>query len=343
MPDLRNLVDACDAAIEHLGRAQGEGGLWRDFRTLAGSSEEWVSAFVAAALARGPRPPRFVDETLKTLVHRQRRDGGWGYSAEVPPDCDSTAWALIALAGSPILRPSVALRAGRFIALHRDPRTGGFSTYAAADRIDRYIAASPEVVTGWTSAHVCVTATALQALALHPPADGPVVRMAIAWLREQRSGTGEWTSYWWSGTAYATYHALRALLLWGAADPRDAGLTHASVLARQRPDGSWAAPDGTADLFETAWNLRTLLLAPLRAGLVAARRAASYIVHEQRPDGSWRPAPILRIPPPFEVKPEQVRSWRVDAPGTGVVLSDERSTFTSAAALGALANVVACG
>src|SRR5205823_6197460 len=101
-----------DTAVENgiaflLGRRDVRG-WWSDFQTLAGPSTEWVSAFVAFALARTNRTAALAAarDTWRRLRCTRWWSAGWGYNPTVPSDADSTIWTLrlAAAVGSPLSR-----------------------------------------------------------------------------------------------------------------------------------------------------------------------------------------------------------------------------------------------
>lgn len=320
------------AGIGFLDRARSDDELWSDFQTLAGSSTEWVSAFVLYSLRR--RRPEPDPLALRALWRGQRPSGGWAYNGEVPPDCDSTAWVLLAL-GCRYLRPSAVLRAQSYLLRHQDAGTGGFATYTPEDCIDRYIGADAFMVHGWTSPHGCVTAVAVQALLAtgasrrHPSA----VDRAVEYLL-RREDDGAWRSHWWTGMAYGTYHALRALALSRRLTPAVADRAKRRLVATQHADGGWSPRgSGSGETFETAFSALALMLVASPEDGDAARTAAAWLISRQCADGSWPAKPILQIPSPPERDPAPEDAWREDALGTGVRLRDGSRVFTSAAAV----------
>jgi squalene-hopene/tetraprenyl-beta-curcumene cyclase len=336
-------VDAAiGRAIGYLEAQRSPDGLWRDFHTLAGTSSDWVSGFVAYAIASaaGRRPS--VLTACKVLLARQRPNGGWSYNRTVPTDCDSSSWVLLALSAGPMWRPSAIRRGLRFIADHGVDGSGGFATYAAQDGIERFVELPASMTVGWRTAHACVTAVAVECLLVHGERrDSALVRAALEYLVGERDSRGVWPSYWWKGVGYGTYHALRALRMARAIGRRDVDDTLASLVARQRPDGGWCDHDIDADaaeseVFGTACIVLALLLEPSAATLPAAARAVDWLTRTQRPSGAWPATPILRIPTPLTRTPDEVSDWRIDAPGTGVIVADQRASFTTAAALWAL-------
>jgi squalene cyclase len=315
-------------------------GLWRDFLTLAGTSDEWVSAFVAHALAESDVAQGDLLPSSKALLYRQRWNGGWSYNRRVPPDCDSTAWALIASGMAPIWKPSSMAHAVAYVKQHQILPDGGFATYAAEDGIDRYIgAAEQNIVQGWLTTHTCVTGVALQALLLHgEPRSSDTVRSAIAYLLREQDPNGTWRSYWWTGFGYATYHALKAISMARRLGDQVVSGARGFFLRHQRQDGGWSdVLHGDSRVFETAFTLLALLLIPSREILKRADASVSWLRANQSEDGGWESAPMLRIPAPMVTSAESVTVWRINEPGTGVMLDDGARLFTSAAALWALA------
>lgn len=342
--------DAVDQAIaratQYLLASRSADGLWRDFHTLAGPSSDWVTAFVAHALASVGVERALLLIVWKALHHRQRRNGGWAYNASVPTDCDSTAWSLLALADGPMWRPSAIRHGVQFLAGHQDPASGGYSTYSASDGIESFIDVPSAMTAGWRRPHPCVTAVTIQSLRVHGQrCDNPVIQAAVSYMCRERELDGTWRSYWWRGPAYATYHALRALAMCHVEDA-EARTVESTLLACQRADGAWAPEDGTSEAFATAFTVLALLLRPRRETLVVAKRGVAWLLERQREDGSWPTAPILRIPPPNVIEPDAHRLWRSDQLGTGVVIADQRAVFTTAAvtwAMGALKPMLRAG
>ena len=331
------LSEAIARGAAFLEASRGDDGLWRDFKTLAGLSSEWVSGFVACALAQA-MPGFALSSTLSCLADRQRANGGWAYNKCVPTDCDSTAWAVLALSFG---RQQYSAAINRGIAYIREHQNvdGGFSTYSSSDRIEAYIGKPDEAsIRGWTQSHACVTAVALQALQGHSQGENRAsIDMGITYLRDRREPTGIWKSYWWSGCAYGTYHALKALSSANAIASVEQ-ITSAPEVKRKfyaAADISASAQEN-AGAFESAFVLLTLILCSDRAQADAAESVALRLLGQQLTDGSWPAAPILRIPPPLTMNPDRRSKWR-SGTGTGVIIPDQNRCFTTAAVLAALA------
>lgn len=116
------------------------------------------------------------------------------------------------------------------------------------------------------------------------------------------------------------------------------------LLHGQRPDGGWSgAPDRSAGAFDTALAVQALceLSATSPRGDTGALTAAlacgtRWLLNQQRPDGSWPVAPILRVPRPQVTAPWEQTSWTESITGLDVVVEDWRRLFTTATALRAL-------
>ena len=273
------LDDAITAGIAFLRRsAESEAtGLWRDFALpgVSAGSTECASAFIAAQIGVIPEGRSLAASVVETVASRPRETGGWGYREDVPEDCDSTAWVLLAAAaaGVDLPRPLIQ-RSARFIAKHQHVN-GGFVTYgpAAKDSL------TPADQAGWFEPDVSVTASAVLALAATGEVATECLRRACRYLsRSCRDGL--WGSYWWNGFGYATYLSLLALskerrVLYET----QLAATQQAILLRRSPGGGWANERGlAANGFSTSFALRALLLADRPpAGQEGVAEAISYL------------------------------------------------------------------
>lgn len=253
--------EAIDRGVEFLISRRSEDGWWRDFETLAGESDEWVTAYVACCLAHTRGGDRTAQEALELLLSR-RRTVGWGYHQDVPSDCDTTAWVchLIEILEWTVL--DEYQRAIRFLAGAIQP-SGGVSTYPLDTEIRHYIAASPDSdFSGWTSAHTCVTANvaALQAFCGN-------ARLR-SYLTNVRNPNGCWSGYWWEGDAYPTMLSSKTMLTVSE------GRTIAERLADQSPFG-------------------------LACRMKMGDPVSDQLLSQQQIDGGWAASAQLRVPAPF--------------------------------------------
>jgi len=273
-----------------------------------------------------------VRDATHALLRAQRPSGGWAYNEKVPPDADSTAWVVLAMATTTVWKPSMVLRALNYLLRHKTDR--GFATYTREDGIERFIGATADQTEGWRDTHLCVTAAVTHALLVHGLAGDARLGPAIAALRDAQRDDGLWTSYWWPGSSYATAQSLRALAAARAVTDDVWCRAVDGLSARQRPDGGFADDGGESRPFPTAMSLTALLTRPDRRGDSAIDAAAAWLLDAQRA-GHWASAPILRIPRPMVSNPE-TESFKPDALGTGVLVRDQCGIFTAAAAVVAL-------
>lgn len=312
------------AASGWLGSTQSRSGAWSDFWTPSGMSDEWVTAYVGAALATATYPPSraHAHAAWHYLAASQRREGGWGYSAAVPCDADSTAWALI-LQQRLDQGDTNSVRQGlHFISTARV--AGGISTYPDNPNIRRYVSAVPaRDFSGWTNPHACVTAVAAQLTALQPVLLGDVLAA--------QQPDGSWQSYWWFEDAYATAMSVTALA--GAQNPR--------AKAALKRAGEWASRrlDREPEPSSFALSLLLLTLAQADNTNAATLRCANVLRARQERDGRWRGSARLRIPAPDRRNPSSVTDWKRWW-GTGnrvnIFSLDQCSFFTTASAFLAL-------
>jgi hypothetical protein len=326
-PGGRGIASAVDRAVVYLLKRQGPNG-WTDFDTLAGPSTDWVSAFVALALA-GTDDPAAREAARRTWTRLRRRrwwSPGWGFNRKVPGDADTTIWVLHLAAA---LDARASRRTLRFLSAHiTDP--GGIATYARAGPIRAFTRLAGTSFSGWCGAQVCVTAAGAGLRQL------PHRERVLDWLRAAQQPGGGWRSYWWSSPHYATALASEALA--NAAGPGDADRVARAV--------RWAAEDlerrgGALSPFEQAFALRTLLLGSTAGAAVT--RLVERVTGGQRADGSWAPSARLRIPPPDVTDPDGYHAWVEGGRGGGSIQSDANACFTTAAVLQALTAVAHAG
>jgi hypothetical protein len=331
----RGRDDAVAAAISFLLASRDRSGCWHEFsgalgdcdgwRSMAGGSDEWATAFVAVALAgTGTRDAVAAARRAWTvLAERRLPAAGWGYNRLLPVDADSTSWTLrlAGVTGAAGSRPAQAARG--VVADHR-LADGGVSSYTPASCPrpgDERLASPDGSYAGWCErSHACVTAATALTGDLH----------ALAFLRGAQRAGGSWRSYWWSGDEYATAFAAEALAATGRDDDR----------GRVERAAEWAAarigPDGSvgSSPFATALAIRTMQQAPGAAPAPFLSIALAWLAAEQEDDGGWRASAALVSPRPDLAD----RELGLVAPIT--VLDDGR-TFATAVALAALAGSVA--
>ncbi len=234
-------------------------GLWHDFALpgVSFGSTEWASAFIAAQIGSIPEGRALAASAVETILSRSRATGGWGYREDVPEDCDSTAWVLLAAATARVDLPvPVIERSIRFIVEHQHD-DGGFVTFGPAAKETMGTADR----SGWFEPEVSVTSAAVVALTSSGYVGTERLRRACLFISQNRRGE-LWESYWWNGFAYATYLALLALSKAGHGQYKgQLAATEQAILLRRSVAGGWANEQGMADNgFSTSFALRALLL-----------------------------------------------------------------------------------
>jgi hypothetical protein len=326
----RGLDGAIRRAVVFLRTRRGDDGLWRDYETLAGLSDEWVTAYVGTALGgvTDPVAVACASEAWGRLVSRRWWSAGRGYNRRVPADADSTAWFLHLAERVGRSKTLTARRAGRFLDDHL-LSCGGIATYSIAGPIRRFIGVARDApFEGWCRDHVCVTGAAAT---LEHVNGSPMVR---AYLRKQQKDDGHWNGYWWADPEFATSLAAEALNRNGTLTDRtavQAAIAWAEAKVRMDNELSAFSVAAVARLFALAAHEH-------RCGRHAVA-LGDELVSRQRRDGSWEPSARLRIPPPNVTEPELWNSWVEGGRGGGAIVIDHAAIFTTATALRALVEV----
>jgi hypothetical protein len=306
--------DPLSHAVRYLLRNQHPTGSWTDFWLPVGTSDAWATAFVAISLldavqtqklpsTLAKRASNAVIQAASWLLKHQRLNGGWGYNGSVPPDADSTAFAVTLLCRLGMGAPEDALR---FLHLHREDARG-YRTYRISN---------PDHL--WTKASPDITASVLNAL--YDAGEFSQTELKEAWermLHPLQEESGIWTGFWWRTHHYTTGLCLEA---WEKAGyPPIRFPVSDSVPADCPFDLAWSI---RADLCR--WNAQPFYSSILQKQLHESLRALS---EDQESDGGWKTAKILYVPPS-----------QSDRTGRKPVLSeDSRRLFTTASVLSAFA------
>ena len=332
-------------AVDYLLAARGGEGWWRDFPTVMGGSDEWVTAYVATELARiGDASVDHAGARLAALAAwqwmqgRRVEDRGWGFNRELPEDADATAWGLL-LAWALGVQDGARARAALGVLRSHVSPDGGVASYAprAAGGLSAALGRDT-ALDGLFAAHVCVSAATA-----HLP---PLTDAVSGFLCDRQLDDGRWLGYWWCDDEYAT--GLAAGGLGSRSDTRARRASRralAWIIDRIREDGSVISRySGDASAFAAASGVPALLGAGL-AGVSgrlaaecgrAARRAVNRLLETQAEDGSWAPAAWMRIPPADSVAPS--------GDGFGSFIGVDRAgIFTTATVLRALRAFAAAG
>ena len=264
---------ALDRGIDYLLARQGVDGSWTDMWLAVGASDGWVTGFVGTALAealgtgRGPaaRIEAGVGRSCAWLEATLGRRGGWGYNGTLPPDADSTAWAVTCLA---LARHAIP---GEPLTLLERARVAGHGTRT-------YLRAGH----AWDQPLPDVAAASLRAAYEAGTVDR--ARLAGEWLRDVATSAlddGTWPAFWWTSSAYPTGIALDVWRLAGR-PPIDRIPALPSLRAPSAFEQAWLVTTATA-VEDPAWprELRALLAM-------------------QDADGGWARGGFLVVPPSRE-------------------------------------------
>lgn len=251
------LLDPIRRAIDYLLVRQRTDGAWLDYALPVGASDQWVTAYVAAALVRVPaelRPPALgptLERAAQWLICQRSYTRGWGYNGTTGADADSTAYAIdfLRLQGR-----RVAFEDMDFLLEHWHP-AGGARTYLRTD--------------GWGRDHPDVTCPVFRAL----PAAEQRERLPalLAYLRSMRDEFGCWPAYWWRTSYYSTYLCLELLY--------ELGIPEAQLLPPPRP-----ATHTMTTAFELGFALGALAL---RADAQAWGPHLEALLRLQQKDGGF--------------------------------------------------------
>jgi squalene cyclase len=310
-----------DKGLGFIGARQHEHGYWEEFAiSEVGSSNQWVTAYIACALLRQDRDvaSKQVKKAAAWLLATELPGGGWGYNHRTPADADSTANALRMLAGCSATKGDRALlgRLADFLISFQDHDTGGFVTYRPSE-------AGVLARTGWCRSEVSVTAMAGLALLEtdHEQYRETLLRIKTFLLRS-RLPDGCWGSYWWNGRMYGTSLALRFLWQIGAQ-------------AAAKKGTKWVAGQLGSPLspFQTALALSVLGTAD--GGQEYAEHLSGGIARlteAQQPDGGWHSDDMLKVQNPYEHLPPWKRPGNIPTR----LVRDQNRLFTTATVLEAL-------
>lgn len=316
---------------------------WQDFSTrTSGSGTQWITAFVLAHTGGTFSP---IEQSWLEQIKQVSKP--IGYNDHVPPDCDSTVWALTVLRRAIPLPASSELLAtifSRFIASHWVGLDGrcGLSTYNQSSPIVEYKKSNGgwNDFCGWTQTP-CDEITALGLplmLLIGAGAEKQLwIERAEQWVSSLRSNGV--TSYWWSSDAYALRVTLDALKEFQKLYSRlaaSASLTiHELVLRIQ--------DIATHDRL-SAFDKANLILAisskrnTNQSDLNLLQRLVDELLEEQKDFGAWVSQDVMRIPYPNDASPWSSNYFEAGRAGTGGLLSDSGvlSTAVCCAALSSL-------
>jgi squalene-hopene/tetraprenyl-beta-curcumene cyclase len=264
-----SLQETIAAGLDYILSMQAEDGSWTEWALPPGSSSIWTTAYVGYKLRYLPlklaaiAAPR-IAAAARWLSDKEFADCGWGYNEAVGSDADSTSYAILFLASAGLQVPNAAYT----LLGNLQCADGGFATYLPICEPD-----------SWNVSHPDVTPIALLALLTLPAPDRKVIQRGIGYVLQHKTLVGLWNSFWWRSCLYGTEASLSLLDAAGIEMPSSA------ALIQIEPENS----------FEVALLTSSLLYVERDASHGMIRDLVDTLICQQRPDGSWNTAPILRI------------------------------------------------
>src|SRR5437867_6226835 len=282
-------------------------------------SPVWDTAIAVFALAEAgsaPNDPALV-EAARWLLEKQilgpgdwqvknkdAEPGGWAFEFrnDFYPDVDDTAFVLMALQRvkyPDLTRMEGAIRRGIQWLLSMQNRDGGWGAFDR-DNDRGFLCNIPfadhNAMIDPSTADV--TARVLECLGRFGwPAEHPAIQRAVKFLLKDQSEDGSWFGRWGVNYIYGSSGVLRALETVSLATCDYCQRAVAWLRTVQKPDGSFGESlrsydepltkgQGPSTASQTAWGLIGLLAGgDLHDPSVT--KAVSYLVHQQREDGSW--------------------------------------------------------
>lgn len=318
----KDKTTALKKGIAYIGALQNGHGYWEDFAiSEVGSSNQWVTGYIGYALLQQNDTSEYLKKAAAWLLASELPGGGWGYNHNTLADADSTANAIRLLANFSEINGNKKrlYRSADFLLSFQDHDTGGFVTY-------RPDMAQVFARSKWCKPEISVTAmSGLALLGIAGKRYREVLLHIKKFLLKRQLPEGCWDSYWWNGPMYSAGLSVSFLKQTGEDAAVKKGL--AWIIGQL---------DSPLSPFDTALALSALKTAHDRQGGYAeiADTVLIRLLEMQRPDGSWDPDPILKVPDPYENLPPWERIGNIPTR----CVEEQHRLFTTATAVGALKN-----
>jgi squalene-hopene/tetraprenyl-beta-curcumene cyclase len=238
------------------------------------------------------------------VKNKDAEPGGWAFEFrnDFYPDVDDTAFVLMALQRvkyPDTKRMEGAMRRGIQWLLSMQNRDGGWGAFDR-DNDRKFLCNIPfadhNAMIDPSTADV--TARVVECLGRFGwSAEHPAIQRAVKFLLKDQSDDGSWFGRWGVNYVYGTSGVLRALetvsltareycqraVIWLRTVQKADGSFGESLASYETPSTKGQGPSTAS---QTAWGLIGLL-AGAELGDPAIFKAVSYLVHQQKDDGSW--------------------------------------------------------
>ena len=296
-------------AIGFLQRLQNDQGYVARYSLPVWDTSIAVLALRAAGVA-SDHP--FLQRAGEYLIAGQSQiDGGIPFTATnvCYPDCDDTAFAVLALndidMGQDEPQKQATMRRAMRWLFYMQGERGGWAAFSKDQSLElkgripffKNDPATPDV-----TGHV-LSALKLAPVTGEAKAAEAAIRQATVWLQQMQMSRGEWFGRWGLTYTYGTAAVLQGLYDVGQSMSQDyvrMGVEY--LLNAQQSDGGWGEgfdtyydPDATervdSTIDQTAWSVVGLLAAPQTPAVAAAvERGISFLLGKYDSATGWPPA-----------------------------------------------------
>ncbi len=272
------------AASSYLVSSQQEEGYWNYVRLDIWGTSSFIQAFSADLEFRNSALP----QALEFLLRQQNEDGGWGYSAGIVSDNESTAQVLLALKEAEKAEGRAGLKKRIRAAIRRG--VAYLEQGMQPDGLWSTWQSTGDIVVADVLGHIM---EAIRTCGENPRVD---LSRAVAWLRGRQDLDGGWT-----GGFYRNFPCVQAAVLRGLPEEEPAAAKgRAALLAAANSDGGWGITPGASSCpSPTGIAINELCRIDPDRYRNEIRQALIYLLDRQKADGSWACKPEMYGPRPL--------------------------------------------